>query len=118
MRKLRRSLWLPGGLSTCKLLTDHKPLIPIINQKDHDKTPLRCRGLLIRLMRFNPRAEHVPGKQMIVADTLSRNPLKLEEEPDTGEDVQAFVHLVESARPATDNQLERVLAQRMPSSKK
>ena len=115
MRKLRRSLWLPGGFSTCKLLTDHKPLIPLINQKkDLDKTPLRCRRLLIRLMRFNPRAEHVPGKQMVVADTLSRNPVN----PDTGEDVQAFVDLVESTRPATDNQLERVLAQRMPSSKK
>lgn len=96
------------GLSTFKLLTDHKPLVPLINQKDLDKIPLRCQRLLILLMRFNPQAEHVPGKQMVVADTLSRSALKLEEEPDTGEDVQAFVDLVESTRPATDNQLERV----------
>lgn len=96
------------GLSTFKLLTDHKPLVPLINQKDLDKIPLRCQRLLIRLMRFNPQAEHVPGKQMVVADTLSRSSLKLEEEPDTGEDVQAFVDLVDSTRPVTDNQLERV----------
>jgi len=62
----------------------------------------------MRLMRFNPQAKHVTGKQMVVADTLSRSPLKLEQEQDTVVDVQAFVDLVESARPATDSQLERI----------
>ena len=57
----------------------------------------------MRLMLFNPQAEHVPGKQMVVADTLSRSPRKLEQEPDTEEDVQAFVDLVESTRPATND---------------
>ena len=61
----------------------------------------------MRLMRFNPQAEHVPGKQMVVADTLSRSPCKLEQEPDT-EDVQAYVDLVESTRPATSDQLKRI----------
>ena len=62
----------------------------------------------MRLMLFNPRAEHVPGKQMVVADTLSRSPCKLEQEPDTVENVQTFVELVESTRPATDDQLKRI----------
>ena len=61
----------------------------------------------MRLMRFNPQAEHVPGKQMVVADTLSRSPCKLGQEPNTVEDVQAFVDLVESTRPATSDQLKR-----------
>ena len=61
----------------------------------------------MRLMRCNPQAEHVPGKQMVVADTLSRSPCKLEQEPDTVEEVQAFVDLVESTRPATGDQLKR-----------
>ena len=39
-----------------------------------------------------------------MAVTLSRSPL--EEEPDTVEDVQVFVDLVEYTWPATDNQLE------------
>ena len=62
----------------------------------------------MRLMRFNPQAEYVPGKQMVVADTLSRSPCKLGQEPNTVEDVLAFVDLVESTRPATSDQLKRI----------
>ena len=35
----------------------------------------------MRLMRFNPLTEHVPGRLMVVVVTLSRSPLKFEEEP-------------------------------------
>ena len=62
----------------------------------------------MRLMRFNPQPKHVHGKQMVVADTLFRSPCKLEQEPDTVEDVQAFVDLVESTMPATSDQLKRI----------
>ena len=62
----------------------------------------------MRLMRVNPRTEDVPGKQMVVADTLSRGPCKLEQEPDTVENVQAFVDSVESTRPVTGDQLKRI----------
>ena len=62
----------------------------------------------MRLIRFSPQTEHVPGKQMVVADALSRSPCKLEQEPDTVEDVQAFVGLVESTRPATGDQLKKI----------
>ena len=59
-------------------------------------------------VQLNHLADHAPGQQMVVADTLSRSPLEFEAEPDTVEDVQAFVNLVESTRPATKNQLERI----------
>ena len=62
----------------------------------------------MRLMRFHPQAKHVPGKQMVVADTLSGTPLKQEQEPDTVEDVQVFVDLIESPRLATDAQMRRI----------
>ena len=71
------------GLSTFKFLTGCKPLVLLINQRDLYKIALRCQRFLLRLMRFNPLAQHVPGRQMVVAGTLSRSPLKFEEERDT-----------------------------------
>ncbi|KAL7849761.1 hypothetical protein SRHO_G00191100 [Serrasalmus rhombeus] len=64
-----------GGLERYKLLTDHKPLVTLITSKDLDTTPIRCQRLLIRLMKFNPVAEYVPGKHLVIADALSRQPM-------------------------------------------
>lgn len=62
------------GLPAFKLITDHKPFIPLMNSQDLDNTPVRCQRLLIQLMRFNLEAEYAPGKTLVVADMLSRSP--------------------------------------------
>ena len=64
------------GLDSFRLITDHKPLVPIINSDDLNKVPLRCQRLLIRMMQYNPRAEYMPGKKLVVPDTLSRQPIE------------------------------------------
>ena len=38
-------------------------------------------------VQLNHLADHAPGQQMVVADTLSRSPLEFEADPDTVEDV-------------------------------
>lgn len=63
-----------------KLITDHKPLIPLINGKDLDTVPLICQRLLMRPMRFTTKAEYAPGKSLVVADALSHSPLNTMED--------------------------------------
>ena len=77
------------GLKSFTLQTDHKPLITIINSQDLDKVPIRCH--LMRLMRFSICAKYVPGKELTVADALSRIPLESTGIPDTEQEIQAHV---------------------------
>lgn len=62
------------GLQSFELYTDHKPLVPLMMSRDLDQTPARCQRLLIRLMRFRPEVTYVPGKNLVIADALSRCP--------------------------------------------
>ena len=99
------------GLDSFKLVTDHKPLVPLINSKDIANTPARCQRLLIRLMKFNATAEHCPGKEMHVADALSRSPLPIESKKEIDylvNEVKAHVMMLETCWPATAQKLEEI----------
>lgn len=54
--------------------TDHKPLIPLLGQKDLSDLPLRVQRFKMRLMRYDYRIFHTPGIEMFLADMLSRPP--------------------------------------------
>ena len=69
------------GCPSLVVHTDHKPLIPLINTRDLNRVPLRCQRLLMRLMAYNPTAVHIPGKNLVVADALSRSPEPCTETP-------------------------------------
>ena len=93
------------------LETDHKPLVPLINKCTIDEAPLRIQRLLMRLMRFNANALHVPGKNMVLADTLSRNPqahtsntVDIEKE----EEIDCFVDSVVSSWLVSDKKLQKI----------
>ena len=97
------------GLPSFKLLTDHKPLVPLINTQDLDKAPIRCQRMLMRLRGYSLLAEHVPGKHLIVPDTLSRCPIDGSRKIDSvAEEVECYIDSVESARPIADKRLEQI----------
>ena len=89
------------GLESFTLETDHKPLVPLINSRDLDNTPLRCQRLLMRLMRYNAQAKYVPGKDMYVSDALSRSPMSTMALSSTAEVVDLYVQSVVAGFPAS-----------------
>ncbi len=54
----------------------------------------------MRMMRFNPSVRHVPGKELVVADALSRRPLphNKKDEEKTDEIVE-YVDCIKAAWP-------------------
>lgn len=59
------------GRGDITIETDHKPLISIIKKPIVDAPP-RLQRMLLRLQRFTFKLVYKPGKQLFIADTLSR----------------------------------------------
>ena len=51
--------------------TDHKPLVTIMKKPIHTATP-RIQNMLLKLQRHNINLVYKPGKELYIADTLSR----------------------------------------------
>ncbi len=95
------------GLDKFKLETDHKPLVPLVNNRSLDNVPLRCQRLLMRLMRYKTVAEYVPGKTLVIADALSRSPqVYTKEVTDTHCDVACHVAAVMEGIPASPTKMD------------
>ena len=87
--------------------TLHKPLITIINSQDLDKAPIRCQRLLMRLMRFSISAKYVPGKELTVADALSRTPLESTDMPNTEQEI-VHVDAALETKPVSPQKLTQI----------
>ena len=95
---------------TFHINTDHKSLVPLFSTKSLDDLPIRVQRFRMRMMRFKYAISHVPGKQILIADMLSRAPT---EPPSTNDlqfeaSTQAFVNTVLQAIPATEQRLAQI----------
>jgi hypothetical protein len=93
-----------------KLETDHKPLVPLLSTKDLAELPARLQRFKMRLMRFDFSISHVAGKDLNIADTLSRAPVENMPQPDTDSEneTEAFVDVVMNNLPASQNRIELI----------
>ena len=117
----KEALWQPRGHAsdtvtysnfligkTFHIETDHKPLVSLLRQKTLDELPPIIQRFRMRLMRFRYSISHVPGKDLITADTLSRAPVVESQQPEDKSfqyECQADVTAVMSALPVTDKRL-------------
>ena len=97
------------GIKFC-LHTDHKPLVPLFSTKRLDELPLRVQRFRLRMLRYHFSIVHIPGKQLVIADMLSRAPTSLPSSSDHlfHQETNAFVQTVIQGLPASDGHLERI----------
>lgn len=90
--------------------SDHKPLIAILGEKDLSSLPVRVQRFKLRLMRYGYDIFHTPGKDMYIADTLSRpNVAYSELETIKCDDVETYVHSVVSMSVYSDLKEQEIL---------
>ena len=85
--------------------TDHKPLVPLLGLKHLDSLPPRILRFRLRLTRFDYTIEHVPGKYLYTADTLSRAPVHSYVDSTLGELAELTMEACIAHLPAGQNRL-------------
>jgi len=98
------------------IVTDYKPLIPLLGHKDLSELPVRIQRFRLRLMQFSYTISHIPGKELIIPDLLSRHPtcdsLTFEDDQSCFE-TELFVDSVLKSLPATDKKLQEIRSKQM-----
>ena len=90
--------------------TDHKPLVPLFGSKNLEELPVHVQRFRLRMMRFKFTIFHIPGKNLLLADALSRAPISeaVNEDLFLQQETAAYVSIVVQSLPATEKQLERI----------
>ena len=91
--------------------TDHKPLVPLLTTRTLDEVPPRVQRLRMRLMRLHfKEVNHVLGKEMYIADALSRmqaeNSNRMTTVPE--EEMNIYVDSVLDCLPVSDVKLMKI----------
>ena len=84
----------------------HKPL-EIILKKSLQDAPPQLQRILLRLQKYNFVIKHKPGKDLVVADILSKSPLPVFD-PEMEKEISYYVHTVVSNMPMPDEMMMRL----------
>ncbi|XP_062509074.1 uncharacterized protein K02A2.6-like [Corticium candelabrum] len=77
----------------------------IMNSQSLDQCPPRLQRLRLRMMQYYYNVVYVPGKQLVVADALSRSPVEVGVPDDN---VEEYVFRVKISWPVSDEMLQRI----------
>lgn len=88
--------------------TDHKPLVPLLGSKNLDELPPWVQRLKMRLMRYSFSISHVPGKNIVTADVLSRAPERATGDKSLEKEIDLYAHQVMSCLPATEQRPQQI----------
>ena len=87
--------------------TDHKPLVLLLRNKSLHSLPPRILRSHLRLTRFEYEIIHVPGKSLVMADTLSRAPITSDKDTsDLQEEVEYLMEMCINSLPDNSHCLE------------
>ncbi len=94
-----------------QVTTDHKPLEAIFKKPLH-AVPLRLQRMRLRMQAYDAEVSYTPGKDIPVADTLSRQFLDNADDTSTiDDDIQAYVHMITTNQPVSDQKIQEVAAE-------
>jgi transposase InsO family protein len=89
--------------------TDHKPLVPLFSSKKLEDLPLRLQRFRLRMMRYNYTISHVPGKQLVISDTLSRAPARSKSKTEElAQETGFYIQEIISALPISEARLKEI----------
>ena len=87
--------------------TDHKPLESIMKKPLRLALP-RLQRMLLQLHRYDLEVHHVPGKNIPVADVLSRKFMPTETVDQSVGDLDVQIHSIISNLPVSDSKMEQI----------
>ena len=87
--------------------SDHKSLKTIFNNNIND-APLRIQRFLLQLQKYDFEVNYIPGKDLILSDTLSRAPLSSNTSEIKEEEVTAQINAIVSCLPVSSNRINEI----------
>ena len=89
---------------------DHKPLVSLLGNKPIDELPLRIQRFRMRMMKYTYSIFHVLGKNLIIADALSRAPSQhfTSEDEEWNKEMNIYVETIFNTLPASDTKIQQI----------